>query len=101
MRKYVITAAISLFALINSASAQSKGTKVWNGVKTGAKAVGNKTAELASKGKANVTDKPVKDKVGPNGEKIYVDDGSRYYFVDRKGRRHFISESALKNKKAS
>ncbi|HVF95958.1 MAG TPA: hypothetical protein VM871_01480, partial [Flavisolibacter sp.] len=31
--------------------------KAWKGTKKGAKAVGNETAELATKAKANVTDK--------------------------------------------
>src|SRR5690349_555761 len=46
-------------------------------VKKGAKAVGHKTAEVASKGKSKVVDKTVKDKVGPNGETIYLTSDNR------------------------
>src|SRR5215216_4657049 len=67
-------------------------------VKKGAKKVGNKTAELASKGKSKITDKTYKEKTGPNGETIYIDDHSRYYWIDKKGHRHYIAESALKTK---
>jgi hypothetical protein len=67
-------------------------------VKKGAKKTGNKTAEIASKGKARVTDKVYKDKVGPNGQTIYIDDHSRYYWIDKKGHRNFVTEAELKIK---
>ena len=73
-----------------------KGTRA---VKKGAKKVGNKTAEVASKSKAKVTDAVHKDKVGPNDEKIYIDNHSKYYWVDDKGHRHYVKEAELKNKK--
>jgi hypothetical protein len=67
-------------------------------VKKGAKKAGHKTAEIASKGKAQVTDQVHKDKVGPNGETIYIDNHSKYYWVDDKGHRHYVIEAQLKNK---
>jgi hypothetical protein len=67
-------------------------------VKKGAKKAGKKTAEVASKGKAKVTDQVYKDKVGPNGETVYMDNHSRYYWVDDKGRRHYVAEAELKTK---
>jgi 5-formaminoimidazole-4-carboxamide-1-beta-D-ribofuranosyl 5'-monophosphate synthetase len=67
-------------------------------VKKGAKKAGNKTAEVASKGKAKVTDQVYKDKVGPNGETIYMDNHSKYYWVDKKGHRHYVTEPELKAK---
>ena len=72
--------------------------KTTHAVKNGAKAVGNKTAEVASKGRSRVTDERYKDKTGPNNETIYIDDHSKYYWVDKKGKRHYIAESALKTK---
>ena len=69
-------------------------------IKKGAKKAGNKTAEVASKGKAKVTDQVYKDKVGPNGETIYTDNRLRFYWVDKKGRRHYVNESALKDKES-
>ena len=85
-----------LLSITISASAQAV-EKTEHAVKKSAKAVGNKTAEVASKGKSRVTDKVYKDKIGPNGETIYIDDHSRYYWVDKKGHRHYTSEAALKN----
>ncbi|HEV8285296.1 MAG TPA: hypothetical protein VGQ09_13360 [Chitinophagaceae bacterium] len=67
-------------------------------VKKGAKKTANKTAEIASKGKARVTDKVYKDKVGPSGQTIYIDDHSKYYWIDKKGHRHYVTEAELKNK---
>jgi len=72
--------------------------KAGKSIKKGIKKAGHKTAELASKGKAKVTDKKLEDRVGPNGETIYVDDGSKYYWVDKRGARHFVEESQLRRK---
>ncbi|TMI96490.1 MAG: hypothetical protein E6H06_03830 [Bacteroidetes bacterium] len=72
--------------------------KTTHAVKKSAKAVGNKTAEVASKGKSRVTDKVYKGKVGPNGQTIYIDDHSRYYWVDKKGHRNYVTEADLKPK---
>ena len=72
--------------------------KTEHAVKNGAKAVGNKTAEVASKGKARVTDEKSKDKTGPNNETIYIDNHAQYYWIDKKGKRHYIAESSLKTK---
>lgn len=52
------------------------------------KKAGNKTAELASKGKSSVVDEVYKNKVGPAGESpIYIDHNSKYYYVDKKGKK--------------
>jgi hypothetical protein len=72
--------------------------KTTQSVKKAAKATGNKTAELASKGKSKVTDQVYKNKVGPNGQTIYIDDHSRYYWVDKKGHRNYVAEVELKDK---
>ena len=76
----------------------AKGAKhAGHAVKKGAKKAGNKTAELASKGESKTVHKSVKDKVGPDGQTIYLDD-NRYYWVDKKGHRQYIDESQLKPK---
>ena len=70
--------------------------KAWHGTKKGAKTVGNKTAEVASKGAAHVTDKKSDVWVGPEGQTIYVDDGNKYYWINGHGKRIYVSQSALK-----
>ena len=80
-------------------SSVKKGTKkAWKGTKKGAKTVGNETAEIATKGKAKVTDKKSAEWVGPNGQDIYIDDGSKYYWINEKGGRVFVTKSQLKAK---
>jgi hypothetical protein len=63
-----------------------------------AKKVGNKTAEVASKGASGVVDKKYDSKVGPAGQTIYINKNSRYYYVNKKGRRVYVAESQLRNK---
>lgn len=76
-----------------------KGTKkAWKGTKKGAAAVGNETAELATKGKAKLTDKTSDEWVGPGGQTIYVDDGSKFYWVSEKGKKMFVAKGKLKAK---
>lgn len=70
--------------------------KAWQGTKKGAKTVGNKTAELASKGASEVKDKRADQWRGPDGQVIYATDDSRYYWVDRKGKRNYVTESEMK-----
>ncbi len=71
--------------------------KTGRAIKKGAKKVGNKTAEVASKGKAAVTDEKHKDKVGPGGQTIYIDNHAKYYWVDDKGHRHYVTAAELKD----
>jgi hypothetical protein len=101
---------VVLFLLVFSvANAQDSNKSVGKGIKKGAKAtgnaigkgakkVGNKTAEVASKGKSKIVDKKYEGKAGPNGEIIYIDQYSKYYWVDKKGHRHYVTEVQLKNK---
>ena len=105
----ICTAALfmALFASVN-ASAQdtttigedlkSAGKKTGKVIKKGARKVGNKTAELASKGTSAVIDKVYEGKQGPDGQTIYINKKSEYYWVDKKGHRHYVIESELKDK---
>ena len=75
--------------------------KTGQAIKSGAKKVGTKTSELDAKGKAGVVDKVYEGKEGPNGAKIYINDNSRYYWIDKKGRRHYVTAAQLKDKASS
>ena len=81
-----------------NANAQSKAKEVGQDIKKGAKKAGHKTAEVASKGKSKVTDQTYKDKVGPDNQTIYLDRHNRYYWVDDKGHRHYVTKDQLKDK---
>ena len=87
-----------MIGISGNAYSQSKADEVGQDIKKGAKKAGNKTAEVASKGKAKVTDERYKDKYGPNGETIYIDNHSKYYWVDKKGKRHYVTEESLRAK---
>lgn len=63
----------------------------------GAKKVGQNTAEVASKGKAEITDKEIKTKQGPNGESIYQDKRG-YYWIDGAGHKHYQTYGQLKSR---
>ena len=68
-------------------------------VDSAARAVGNKTAELASKGKSAVVDEVYKHKIGPRGQSpIYIDHDSKYYYIDRRGKKVYVSKFSLKDK---
>lgn len=73
-------------------------SKAWQATKKGAKKVGNKTAEIASKGASRITDKKSDEWVGPDGQTIYIDDVNRFYWVDGKGKKIYVTESDLKAK---
>lgn len=109
MKKIFAIAIIALLGLSTPSFAQSKvdkaahgvkkgASKAWHGTKKGAKKVGNETAELATKGKAKLTDKKSDQWIGPEGQTIYVDDGSKYYWINGKGKRIYVSQAALRAK---
>ncbi|SHE37188.1 hypothetical protein [Flavisolibacter ginsengisoli] len=107
MKKIIGIALVAILGLNAPAFAQNKvdkagkavkkgASKAWHGTKKGAKAVGNKTAQVASKGKARVTDKKSDVWIGPEGQTIYVSGDNRYYWVNGKGKHIYVSEAALK-----
>ena len=97
MKKFLSITAFLCFGLALSTQAQTV-QKVEKSVEKGAKKVGNKTAEVASKGKAKVTDEIYKDATGPDGETVYIDNHARYYWIDKKGKRHYSAKEELKAK---
>jgi hypothetical protein len=68
-------------------------------VKHDAKVVGHKTAEIASKGAAAVTDKRYAGKYGPGGETIYIDKYSHYYYVNKTGHHVYLTRVQLRSHK--
>jgi len=61
----------------------------------GAKAVGKKTSELAAKGAAAVTDKRYDGHWALTGELVYIDENGKYFYVDKKGHRQFITKAQM------
>ena len=96
MKKFLGT--LILMFLIGFSSAQSTVKKVEKSVKTDVKKAENKTAEIASKGKSATIDKIYKDKQGPNGQTIYIDKHSKYYWIDKKGHKIYLAKDELRDK---
>ncbi len=72
--------------------------KAGKAIGKGATTVGNKTAELASKGSSAIVDKVYKDKVTASGRTVYINNHSQYYWVGKTGKKHYVKESQLKVK---
>jgi hypothetical protein len=89
--------AAALFTAVQ-VNAQSTPKKVGKDIGKAAKKVGNKTSEVASKGAAGVVDKKYEGKVAPNGEQIYIDKNSAYYYVNKKGHHIYVKKSELVDK---
>jgi hypothetical protein len=106
MKKVIVCVAALLFACTSATIAQESvgkevkkdAGKAAHAVKKGAKKVGNKSAELGAKGAATITDKRYEGKTAPNGRAVYITDDGRYYWVDKKGKRHFVTEDQLRPK---
>jgi hypothetical protein len=101
MKKAIIYFMAVSFSLTTAAFAQeNEGTvkKAGKAVGKGAKKVANKTVEVGAKGVAKVQDRTYDGKVAPNGRTVYITEDSRYYYVDKKGRRHFVQEHQLRDK---
>lgn len=92
MKKLIGIALIAIFAGF------SAGAQVKTEVKKDVRKVGNKTAEVGSKAKAKITDKTYADKVGPDGQTIYINKHSKYYWIDDKGHKRFVTKAQMKNK---
>lgn len=59
--------------------------------------VGNKTAEVSVKAASAVVDKKYDGKVGPQGQAIYINKDSRYYYVNKRGKKVFVSKMKLRD----
>jgi len=102
-----LAAVLLATALFNGMKAQQKDVvdKTGDAIKTGAKAVGktakkvgNKTAEVAVKGTAEITDKKYENKVAPDGSQVYIDKEDNKYYVNDKGRKIYLKESEISDK---
>ncbi|MEO6148685.1 MAG: hypothetical protein ABIN95_10430 [Mucilaginibacter sp.] len=79
-------------------ASQSYAQTVGKDIEKTASKVGNKTAEVASKGASAVVDKKYAGKVAPGGQTIYIDKNSYYYYVNKKGRRVYVKKADLVDK---
>lgn len=95
---YFMAASFSLTTVVYAQEHEGTVKKTGKAIGKGAKKAANKTVELGAKGAAKVQDRTYDGKIAPNGRTVYITEDSRYYYVDKKGRRHFVQEHQLRNK---
>ena len=104
-KKYLLSLTAALIILSLTANAQEKKTeagkviqKTGKAVEKGAKAVGNKTAEVTVKGSAKVADQTYKGKMAPDGSNVYIDGKNRKYYVNKKGAKVYLKANEIRNR---
>ncbi|MBK0380354.1 hypothetical protein [Mucilaginibacter segetis] len=90
--------AAGLFAASHGYAQTHKDSTITHKIGKTAKKVGHKTSEVAAKGAASIVDKKYDGKAGPNGETIYIDKNSAYYYINKKGHRVYLKKSELIDK---
>jgi hypothetical protein len=93
-------AAIFSFTLAN-AQTTHKDSSFGHKVGVTAKKVGHKTANIAANGAAMVSDRKYKGKRGPDGQDIYINKHSHYYYISKRGHRVYLKKSQLMDKPES
>lgn len=98
MKKLTIIACAIACSFAFAAHAQTKDKTVGKRISNTADTVAVKTKTTAKKGVAKIVDKTYDGKQGPNGETIYIDNQSKYYYINSKGEKKYIAKAALKDK---
>ncbi len=68
-------------------------------IKHVAKKVGHATAHAAATADAAVIDKKYEGKYGPEGQTIYINEHSHYYYINKTGHRVYLKKSQLRSKR--
>src|SRR5690242_2025904 len=93
------TAAVAQYDTMSAGKQFKEGVKTTGkAIGKGGKKVGHKTAEITKKVISEVKDQTYKDKTGPDGQTIYIDKHSKYYYIDDKGGKQYVAKSQLKDK---
>ena len=104
---YAITAGLGIFASAKGFAQDSTSAgqdikhaaqKTGKAVEKGAEKAGDKTAQVAASTKAVMVDKVYDGKVSPGGHRVYINKHAKYYWIDKQGHKHFITEDKLKDK---
>jgi hypothetical protein len=98
--------AVGLAAITTNVQAQKTESKVKKGVKKGAQEVkeagvetGDKVAEVSSKAYHKVKDETYNNKKGPDGQTIYISGEDKYYYIDKKGHKVYVTKDQIHDKK--
>jgi hypothetical protein len=91
-----ICVVVALLGLSHISHAQTKLEAV-NDVKKESRKASNRNTDLVSKTTTRLGNQ-LTEMVGPNGEAIYIDRHAKYYWIDEKGTRHYVTKDKLKEK---
>ena len=99
LMKAALFAATMLFAVQGMAGTVKRDTSITKKAGNTAKKVGDQAANTAANTDSHIVDKKYEGKCGPHGETVYINEHSKYYYVDKKGHRVFLKKSELMDKK--
>ncbi len=93
----IIAAGIFSFSALHAQTHKDStlGHKIGNTVKK----VGHKTSQIAASGAAGIVDKKYEGKCGPNGQTVFINENSKYYYISKRGHRVYLKKSQLMDKK--
>jgi hypothetical protein len=94
----VVMVAAGIFSFTASHAQTHKDSTLGKKIDTRAKKVGYKTSNIAANGASMVVDKKYEGKCGPQGQTVYINKYSHYYYVNKKGHRVYLKKSELMDK---
>jgi hypothetical protein len=98
----VALVAMGIFSFtVVHAQTTPKDSTLGHKIDTRAKKVGYKTSNIAANGASMVVDKKYEGKCGPQGQTVYINKYSHYYYISKKGHRIYLKKSRLMDKPVS
>jgi hypothetical protein len=95
----VALVAAGIFSFTASqAQTTHKDSTLGHKIDTRAKKVGYKTSNIAANSASMVVDKKYAGKCGPQGQTVYINKNSHYYYISKKGHRVYLKKSQLMDK---
>jgi gas vesicle protein len=73
--------------------------RIGNEIESTSEEAADEVSETTRNTASGVADQVVKDMEGPEGQKIYMDNQSKYYYVNDEGKKVIIAKDQLKSKK--
>ena len=94
----VALVAAGIFSFAQSHAQTHKDSTVGHKISKTATKVGNKTSQIAATGASDVVDKKYEGKCGPDGQTVFINKYSHYYYINSKGHRVYLKKSQLMDK---
>jgi hypothetical protein len=90
--------ATGIFSFSQGYAQTHKDSTLGHKINKDATQVGHATAHAAASGASMVVDKKYKGKCGPQGQTIYINKYSHYYYISKKGHRVYLKKAQLMDK---